>query len=81
MTCSFNYLAPVTSFENNFWLGYVVRPVREDSGGARAVRMVYEHLGTDMRKIIAAGRDTGFVPESSLLPFQRRLLRTDQPFR
>ena len=29
MTSSFNYLHRVASFENNFWVGYVTRTVRE----------------------------------------------------
>lgn len=81
MTCSFNYLARVASFENNFWVGYVTRTVRESASGTRATRMVYEHLGKDRSSIYSAAREAGFATEDQLMPFHRRLLQTDQPFR
>ena len=81
MTCSFNYLARVASFENNFWVGYVTQTVRENPGGTRAARMVYEFLGRDRGAIYSAARSAGFVNEDALLPFHRRLLQPDQPFR
>ena len=37
-TTSFNYLARVPSFENNFWVGYVTRTVRENVAGRRVER-------------------------------------------
>jgi len=54
MTCSFNYLSRVAATNNNFWVGYVTRTVRESISGLRAVRMVYEHLGRDFGTILAA---------------------------
>lgn len=80
MTYSFNYLARVGSMENNFWLGYVARTVR-DGTGERVTRMVYEHLGQDMGRALAAARSAGFASEDELLPYHRHLLRPDMPFR
>lgn len=81
MTCSLNYLSRVASFENNFWVGYVARTVRETATGSRAVRMVYEHLGRDFRKALQAARGAGFVSKDDLMPFHRQLLQPDDPFR
>jgi len=81
MTCSFNYLARVASFENNFWVGYVTRTVRESASGTRATRMVYEHLGQHRTSVFDAARGAGFLTEDALMPFHRRLLQPDQPFR
>lgn len=80
-TCSFNYLARVASFENNFWIGYVARTVRESLGSARVTRMVYEHLNGDRRAIMSTARSAGLIPESALMPFHHRLLQVDEPFR
>lgn len=79
MTFSFNYLARVASLENNFWVGYVARTVRE-SGDERVTRMVYEYLGRDMGPALAVARNAGFVSEEDLLPYHRRLLRINEPF-
>ncbi|MFC3615088.1 helix-turn-helix domain-containing protein [Lutimaribacter marinistellae] len=81
LTCSFNYLSRVTSFDNNFWVGYVSRTTREHAMGGRATRMVYEFLGNDMARILDAARTTGFSDEAGLLPFHRRLLKPEEPFR
>lgn len=81
MTCSFNYLARVASFENNYWVGYVTRTVRESASGTRAARMVYEHLGQDRSDIYDVARKSGFVAEEDLMPFHRRLLQLDEVFR
>jgi len=80
MTYSFNYLARVGSMENNFWLGYVARTVR-DGSGERVTRMVYEHLGHDMGRALATARSAGFADGDALLPYHRHLLRPDMPFR
>lgn len=80
MTCSFNYLSRVASFQNNFWLGYVSRTVPEATMGTRAVRMVYEHLGTHAGEVLDAARGAGFRTEDELLPFHKRLLRPSEPF-
>jgi len=80
MTCSFNYLTRVASFQNNFWLGYVTRTVAENLGGLRATRLVYEHLGHDLPKVLACARQRGFCDDEGLPPFHRRLLRPEVPF-
>ncbi len=81
MTCSFNYLTKVASFENNFWVGYVTRTVPESLTGTRAVRMVYEHLGRSQADIYAAARGAGLLNEQDLMPYHRRLLQPGEPFR
>lgn len=81
MTCSFNYLARVASFENNFWVGYVTRTVRESASGTRASRMVYEHLGRSRNDVFSAARNSGFISEDKLTPFHNRLLQIGDPFR
>lgn len=81
MTSSFNYLSRVTSFQNNFWVGYVTRTVRESTTGTRATRMVYEHLGPFSNKVLTAARSEGFVTEEDLAPFHRQLLQINDPFR
>ncbi|MBE1282390.1 MAG: helix-turn-helix domain-containing protein [Rhodobacteraceae bacterium] len=81
MTCSFNYLARVASFENNFWVGYVTRTVRESSSGTRAARMVYEHLGERSASVLTAARSQGFKTEEELLPYHRRLLQIGESFK
>lgn len=80
MTCSFNYLSRVASFDNNFWLGYVTRTVPESVGGLRATRLVYEYLGTNMTDVMPAARSAGFCKSSDLLPFHQRLLRPGDGF-
>jgi transcriptional regulator with XRE-family HTH domain len=80
LTCSFNYLSRVASFQNNFWVGYVTRTVPEHDDDLRATRMVYEHLGTGMRNALPAARGAGFRTEAELQPYHRRLLRIDAPF-
>ena len=80
MTCSFNYLSRVASFENNFWVGYVARTVPETFSGSRAERMVYEHLGTACADVLQVARQTGLVSEDDLLPYHRRLLQPSDPF-
>lgn len=80
VTCSFNYLAREASFENNFWVGYVARTIRETISSARVERLVYEHLGTDWRRARSVARTTGFCDRDDLLPFHLRLLRPEVPF-
>jgi transcriptional regulator with XRE-family HTH domain len=81
LTASFNYLARVASFENNFWVGYVARTSRENSGSNRLTRLVYEHLGPGTRKALGAARTVGFCTIDELPPFHERLLQPDTPFR
>lgn len=80
LTSSFNYLARVPSFENNYWVGYAARTVRESLTGQRVARLVYEHLGEDYADIMRAARSAGFVSYDELLPFHRTQLRIDEPF-
>lgn len=79
-TTSFNYLARVPSFENNFWVGYVARTVRENVAGRRIERLVYEYLGRDLTHVLPAARTAGFCTVEALLPYHRNLLKVDQPF-
>lgn len=80
MTCSFNYLGKVASFENNYWLGYVTRTVPEAVAGLRATRLVYEHLGEGLPAALTATRTAGFNTLEQLPPYHRRLLRPDAAF-
>ena len=80
MTCSFNYLNRVASFQNNFWVGYVTRTVPETVDGLRATRLVYEYLGKRVSDALPARRTAGFCDEDNLQPFHKRLLRPDIPF-
>jgi len=79
-TASFNFLSRVTSFENNYWVGYVARTVREAAGTQRVVRMVYEHLGNDFGRAKMALRSSGYCTADDLLPYHRRLLQLDDLF-
>ncbi|MDW4497673.1 helix-turn-helix transcriptional regulator [Sulfitobacter sp. D35] len=81
MTASFNFLSRVNSFENNFWVGYVARTIRESAGTSRVTRLVYEHLGTDVGKVLATARTAGICGIEVLPPFHQRLLQLDDPFR
>jgi transcriptional regulator with XRE-family HTH domain len=80
MTSSFNYLHRVTSFENNFWIGYVTRTVRETTSGDRATRLVYEHLGHNLSKARETAAQAGYCDIADLNSFHRRLLQPDDPF-
>lgn len=80
MTSSFNYLYRVASFENNYWVGFITRTVPEEVGRPRAVRVVYEFLGTKVSDALPVARQSGFHSVDELLPFHRRLLQPDTPF-
>ncbi len=79
-TASFNYLARIPSFENNFWVGYVTRTVRENVAGRRVERLLYEYLDRDTSKIFKVARSAGFCGEDDLAPFHRNLLKVEQDF-
>jgi transcriptional regulator with XRE-family HTH domain len=81
LTASLNYLNRVTSFENNFWVGYVARTVRENSSSVRMTRLVYEHMPKDFAQIMKVARNAGFCRFDQLVPFHQRLLQPDDPFR
>lgn len=80
MTFSFNYLHPASSFENNYWVGYVARTIREAPDGERITRLVYEYLGPTAKSAVGAARTTGFIEEQNLLPLHRRYLQVNKPF-
>ncbi|PRZ46387.1 helix-turn-helix domain-containing protein [Tritonibacter scottomollicae] len=81
LTYSFNYLARVSSAENSLWAGYVARTVRESESGERVLRMIYEYLGTDVSRAIAAARGSGFTSAPDIIPFHKRLLQLGTPFK
>jgi transcriptional regulator with XRE-family HTH domain len=79
-TVSFNHLARVPTFENNFWAGFTARTVREGVAGRRVERVVFEHLGRQRDKIMRAARGAGLCSAEALLPFHRALLKIGEPF-
>ncbi|MCT4553631.1 MAG: helix-turn-helix domain-containing protein [Pelagimonas sp.] len=79
-SASFSYLARVPTFENNFWTGYITRTVRENLAGKRVERQVFEYLGRDTGKVLAAARQTGFCTEDDILPYLKNMLKVDEPF-
>lgn len=81
LACSFNFLAPETSFQSNLWEGYATRTVREKINGRRAERMVYEHIGNDFGLALQTARQSSLVSPEKVPPFQRRLLRLGEDFR
>lgn len=81
LTCSFNFLSRVSSYENNFWEGYVTRTVRESLNGRRVARMVYEHIQRNPAAIMDTARHGGMKERAALNPFHARLLNLDAPFR
>lgn len=80
MTCSFNFLSRVASFDNNFWVGYVTRTVAESITTPRAARLVYEYLDEPFPTVMAMARNMGFVEREQLPAFHTRLLEPDRPF-
>ena len=81
LTFSFNYLSRVSSYQNNFWVGYATRTATETLTGSRVSRMVYEHLGTNRKEIMRTARMAGYATEEQLVPFHRQLLMIGTPFR
>ena len=80
MSGSYSYLARVTSFENNYWLGYTTHAARESAENQRAARVVCEHLGSNLGRALSTARMGGYCSVADLLPFHQRLLQTDKPF-
>ena len=80
LTTSFNFLAQIASFQNNHWVGYTVRTVRESMTGSRVARLVYEYIGNDLSKALCVARTSGFCSETELVPYQLSQLRIDEPF-
>jgi transcriptional regulator with XRE-family HTH domain len=81
LSCSFNFLSRQSSFQSNIWEGYAARTIRESVSGARAARMVYEHLGRASASVLQTARQAGLVPPEAVPEYHLRLLRTDQEFR
>ena len=81
LTCSFNFLSRVSSYENNFWEGYATRTVRESHSGRRAARMVYEHIQSNVAAIFQTARSGGLKRREELHPFHAKLLNLDMPFK
>lgn len=81
LTCSFNFLARIASYENNYWEGYATRTVREAQNSNRAARMVYEHIGGNTKAILETARNGGMKHREDLLPFHEKLLNVAAPFR
>ncbi|MFW2587154.1 helix-turn-helix domain-containing protein [Sagittula sp. SSi028] len=75
---TFNYLARVPTFQNNYWVGYVARPVRENVAGRRFERQIYEFLGTGLADVLPAARSAGFCTASDLMPYHRTLLKVGE---
>jgi hypothetical protein len=80
MSGSYSYFSKVTSFENNYWLGYTTHTARERAENQRVVRVVCEHLGNNLGRALSAARTCGYCSAAELLPFHQRLLQTDKPF-
>lgn len=80
MSCSFNFLTPVPSFENNYWLGYSTRTVQEKPTGDRVTRLVYEHLGQNRSAILSTARNAGFCEADDLVPYHKTLLKPEDGF-
>lgn len=81
MTASLNYLTRITSFQNNFWVGFVARTVSENASSNRMTRLVYEYIGEDIRSAMPVARSAGFCAFEDLIPFHQRLLQPDSPLR
>lgn len=81
LTCSFNFLSHVSSYDANFWEGYATRTVRESLSGRRAARMVYERIHGNTAAIFDTARNGGMTTREKLHPFHARLLNLDTPFR
>ncbi len=79
-SCSFSYLSPPPSFENNFWVGYRTRTSPEHVNSTRMTRLVFEHLGQKRSEIMAMARKSGFCDLDELWPYHRRLLRPNEAF-
>ncbi len=81
MSCSFNFLAQDTSFQSNIWEGYASRTVREKVSARRAMRMVYEHLGSSPARVLEVARQNGVVSIDKVPAYYLHLLRPSEEFR
>ncbi|MFD1342471.1 helix-turn-helix domain-containing protein [Litorisediminicola beolgyonensis] len=80
LTSSYSFLSRAPSFENNHWVGYATRTVAETSLVPRVTRLVYEHLGHDTGKILAAARKQGIFALEELPAYHRTQLKPNEPF-
>ena len=80
MSCSFNFLTPVPSFENNYWLGYGTRTVQKKPTGNGVTRLVYEHLGQNRSAIFSNARNGEFCEAYDLVPYHKILLKAEDVF-
>jgi hypothetical protein len=81
MTGSFNFIAPVPSFENNNWQGYAVRTTREFTTTSRASRMVYQYLGQFSDQLLATARKSVLFSLDELPSYHRALVMLDHSFK
>lgn len=80
MAHSFNFLSRVAAFQNGYWVGYSARPARESVTGRRVTRMVYEHLGNDLKVVLPAARSCGYAKPDDLPAFHLKHLRIGRDF-
>jgi transcriptional regulator with XRE-family HTH domain len=80
MNVSFNFLAPVASFDSNFWVGYTSRAGQETPGHPRVTRVVYEHLRGGLGEALSVARNAGLGDIDTLPPFHRAQFESDQEF-
>lgn len=80
VTCSFNFLAKVATYNDNYWEGYTTRTIRESISGPRVARLVYEYLGKDTHLVLDSARRAGIIEASEVPTFHARLLRLNDPF-
>ncbi|SFA73552.1 transcriptional regulator, XRE family [Poseidonocella pacifica] len=80
LSTSFTYLTRVTSFENNFWVGYTTRTAPEALDSRRAARIVFEHLPTETGPVLRAARQTGLCEIEAVSAFHRKHLRIGEVF-
>ena len=81
MTGSFNFVAPVPSFENNYWQGYAVRTSREFTTTSRASRLVYQYLGRFSDQVLATAHKSGLCSVDELPRHHKALLLLDRVFK
>ena len=81
MTSTFVYLARETSGPRTVWEGFAARSMREKPTGRRVARLIFDHLGTNRRRIMANARRAGLLSAEELPSFCARLLQPGVPFR
>lgn len=81
MNVSFNFLSPIASFDNNYWLGYTARAGQESVGHSRVVRVIYEHLRGGIGEALDVARQAGLCEGEALAPFHYAQLRAETEFR